>query len=279
MRPPDRSSAKINPFGSDRHRVHAAELSGALAVAAELTEIVHRRVENHDAVIVEAVGDQDASVRQERHVLWLREMRGIAAGHVLLAERLQQCLAVVREYVDGVERLVDHPHAARRIVWADAQAMRSWSGGAFAEVVPLRPALLHVAVAIERVEAVLPHAAIGQGQHVHLDRAGEPANSGGIGVGRRNSPRCATKMRSGLLGEHAGVAAERKPRRGKRLVPCTHHVVGTGSDRSLGDRVCASPEAPTVPIASAIVASVRIMLYMCDYLTMRSERLEHCLTA
>ena len=67
------------------------------------------RVEDHHAVVVEAVGDQDAAVGQEGDVLRLAEMRGVAAGHVLLAERLQQLLAVVREDVDGVEGLVDDP--------------------------------------------------------------------------------------------------------------------------------------------------------------------------
>ena len=75
--------------------MHAAELSGALAVAAELAEVIHGGVENHDAMVVEAIGDQNAAVRQERHILRLGEMGRVTAGHVLLAKGLQQFLAVV----------------------------------------------------------------------------------------------------------------------------------------------------------------------------------------
>ena len=161
------------PVRTHRDGVHAAELSGALAVPAKLPEIVQVGVEDHHAMIVEAIRDQDAPVRQERHILRLGEVRAVAARHVLLAERLQQLLAVIGKHVDGVERFVDDPHAPLAIVGADAETMRARARRAFAERVPLRPALLDVAVAIERVQAVLPHAAIGQRQDVHLDRSRE----------------------------------------------------------------------------------------------------------
>ena len=90
----------MRPSRSDRHRVHAVELAGPFAEAAELADVVHLAVENHHAVIVQAVGDENPAVRQKRHVLRLAEVRAVLARHVLLAERLQQLAAVVREDVD-----------------------------------------------------------------------------------------------------------------------------------------------------------------------------------
>src|SRR4051812_37811784 len=119
------------------------------------------------------------------------------------------------------------------IVGADAQAVRAGTRRAFAEPIPLGPALFHAAVSIERVETVLPDASIHRIEHVELDRSGK------AGVLRRN--RCRQPELAALrdenpirrFGEHAGVAAERKSWRGKRLMPATHDVVRTCANRPL----------------------------------------------
>src|SRR5262245_28257456 len=107
--------------------MNAIELPRALAEAAELAEIVHVLVQDHDSMVVEAVRDQDPAIRQERDVLRLAEMGLVRPLHALLAERLQQLAAVVREDIDLAERLVDHPDASFLVVRADANAVGPWT--------------------------------------------------------------------------------------------------------------------------------------------------------
>ena len=83
-------------------------------------------------MIVETIGHQDPAVGQECHVLRLGEVRGVVAGHVLLAQCLQQRAAVVGEDVDLMEGLVDDPDPPLGVVRADTQSMWSWAVGAFA---------------------------------------------------------------------------------------------------------------------------------------------------
>ena len=116
-------------------------------------------VENHHAMVVQAVGDENPAVRQKRDVLRLGEVRAVAARHVLLAERLQQLAAVIGEDVDLMEGFVD-THTRRSGSYG---LMRTRCGPGPDDPshrrVPLRPALLHLAVRVERVEAVPPDAA------------------------------------------------------------------------------------------------------------------------
>ncbi len=185
-------------------------------------------------MVVETICDQHAAVRQERHVLWLRKVRAIVPGDVLLAQRLQQLFAVVRKHVDRVERFIDHPHALLAIVRADADAVRARACRAFAEMVPLRPSLLHAAMAIQRVEAVLPHAAIGQREHVHLQRSGEARVFRRQRIGQAELTALRDEDTIRRFREHAGVATEGKPRRRERLMPAAHDRVWAGPDRTFG---------------------------------------------
>ena len=198
-------------LGPDRHGVHAVELSRPVPVAAELrrgrcrslSKIITRWLSRPSAMRMRPSGRNATSCGLAKCV-------ASAAGDALLAERLQQLLAVVREHVDLVERLVDHPDAALGIVGADAEPVRARAVRPFAQRVPLRPSFLDLAVAIQGVEAVLPHAAIGQRQHVHLERAGE---AGELGRHRRRQPELAALRDEDAvrrLGEHARSCRRRR---------------------------------------------------------------------
>ena len=240
MRPPDRSSAKMRPSGPTATACTPLNWPGPLPMPPNSRDVVHVAVENHHAVIVEAVRDENPAVRQKRHVLRLAEVRAVLSLDVLLAKRLQQLAAVVREHIDLTERLVDDPHAMFGIVRADAHPMRSRAGRALAQIVPLRPALLDVAVAVERVQAVLPDAALGGIEHVDADRARKPRKA------RRNRVRQAdlATLRDedpiGRFRENAGVAAERESGLGERLVPAADDLVGARTHRPGDDRLCGS---------------------------------------
>ena len=158
--------------------MHAVELTRTLAEAAELRDVVHLAVENHHAVIVQAVGNENPAIRQKRHVLRLAEVRAVRALHVLLAQGLQQPAAIIGEDVNRAERFVDDPHAMLGVVRADAQPMRPRAGRALAQGIPLRPPLPDIAVGVEGVEAVAPDAAIRRAEHVDANRARKPREPG-----------------------------------------------------------------------------------------------------
>ncbi len=133
-----------------------------------------------------------------------------------------------------MERLVDDPDPPIGIVRADAQSMWSWTVGAFAQPIPLSPAFLHPSVRIQGVEAVAPHASIGGRQDVHHDRAREAGKPRRNGVGQTELAPLRDEDAIRRFREHAGVAAEREPVLGKRLLPAAHDVVGAGADRTVG---------------------------------------------
>jgi hypothetical protein len=95
--------------------------------------------------------------------------------HVRLADRLQQLLAVVGELEDRVAIVVDEPHVLLGIVGTDIDRVRAPQ-----HLVPLRPPLDDVAVAVDDEDAVLPLeldavlADVGVVAHlaVHFERAG-----------------------------------------------------------------------------------------------------------
>ena len=220
---------------SDRQGVHAVELAGSLAKAAELRDVAPFAVEDHHAVIVQAVRHENPAVRQKRDVLGTGEVRGIAARNVLLAQRLQQFAAVVGDDVDLMERLVDEPHATFGVVRADAQPMGTWSGRALAQPIPLRPSLFDMAVTVERVEAVAPDAAVGGAEHVDPDRARIPCELGRNRVGQPGLPTLRDEDAVRRFREHARVTSERETGLGKRLVPAPNDVVGARADGTRDD--------------------------------------------
>ena len=67
----------------------AVELARAAAHLAEFADVVHVAIEDHDAVVVETIRDENPAVRQKRDILWLAEVRLVAALHALLAECFQ----------------------------------------------------------------------------------------------------------------------------------------------------------------------------------------------
>jgi len=182
-------------------------------------------------VIVETIRDQNPAVRQKRDILRLAEVRLVAAFHTLLAERLQQLLAVVGKDVDLTEGLVHHPDAVLRIVRADSNPMRSRSVGARAERIPLRPPLFYAAVTVERVETVAPDAAVGRVEHVDADRAGETREAGRQRI--RQSRLAALRDEDAVrrLREHARIAAEREAGFRKWLVPAANDGVRARTGR------------------------------------------------
>lgn len=219
--------------GTDGNRVHAIELPGTAAVTAEFADVFHVAVEDHHAVVIETVGDEYAAVGEECDVLRFAEVSAVRALHALFAEGLEQLAAVVREDVDDAVAFVDHPDAMLRIIGADAQAVRSGAGGIGEEVIPLRPVFADFAVGVECVEEVFLHdAAVGGGEDIHAEGAGETGVVGGEGVGKAGFAALGYEDAVGRFGEDAGVAAEGEAWFGEGLVPVADDVVGAGTDRA-----------------------------------------------
>ena len=70
-----------------------------------------------------------------------------------LAQRQHQLLAVVGEFEDLLHHVVDHPDVLFRIVGTDLDVVRA--AAALEEVIPLRPVLQQLAVAVDHQNAVL----------------------------------------------------------------------------------------------------------------------------
>src|SRR4030095_10965352 len=107
---------------------------------------------------------------------------------------------------------------------ADAKAVRPGAVGALTQLVPLRPALLHLAIAIERVEAIAPHTPRRVGEDVDLARAGVTLRAGWQRIGQFGLAALRDEDPVGRLGEDTGVAAEGIPRLRERLVPAADEV-------------------------------------------------------
>ena len=124
--------------------------------------------------------------------------------------------------------------------------MRTGAVGALAERIPLRPAFLDVAVGVERVETVLPDAAIGGVEHVDADRAREAREVRGSGLGSRVSPRCATKMRFGDSAKTPEFPPNAKPGSANGLChprTTSYGLAPTGPEITAFEGVCASSAA------------------------------------
>ena len=109
-------------------------------------------VELGDARILQTVGDEQAAVRQPRDVLRPAEVRGVLAGDIGDTKRQHELLAVVGELVDLMTGVVDHPDVFFRVVRIDPDLVRT--AAAFEQLVPLRPRLHQLAVAVHDEDAV-----------------------------------------------------------------------------------------------------------------------------
>ena len=205
-------------------RVHAVELPPAAAGRPPVGHVGAVGVELHDAGVA-AVGDEHRAVGQERDVLRAVEVRLVVTGDALLAQRRQQLGAVVREGVDDVPGLVDHPHPPIGVVGADADLVGAV--GALEERVPLRPRLGHVAVAVDDEDAVAPHPLAFLGLHgVDADGPDEAGEAGGQRIGQPHLAALGDEDAVRRLGEDAGVRAPREAGLRERLQPPVDDVVG-----------------------------------------------------
>ena len=141
--------------------VRPAELAGSAAARTPRRDEGAVLVELRDARVAQAVGDQQAAVRQPRDVLRPAEVLLVVAGDIGFAQRADELLAVVRELVDLVARVVHDPHVPIGIVRADPNLVRS--AAAFEQLVPLRPRLDQLAVAVDDDDAVA-HLGLGLGR-------------------------------------------------------------------------------------------------------------------
>ncbi len=114
-------------------------------------DVVVVLVELHHARVGVAVRVVPAPVRVKRHEGGTVEVRRVVPVHVRRADRLHQLLAVVGELEDRVAVVVDDVDVLLRIVRADVHRVRPAQ-----HLVPLRPVLDDVAVAIDHENAVLP---------------------------------------------------------------------------------------------------------------------------
>ena len=182
-------------------------------------------------MVVETICDEDPAIWQECDVLRLGEMSLVVARHTLLTQSEEQPGAIVREDMDHVERLVDHPDAPLGIVRADPHPVRARAVGVSAEVVPLVPHLQNTTLAIEGVQAVSPRPALRLKEDVDVDRPSEteiPFRHGrgeeSLASHRHENPVC-------RLSEHTRISSERVPDRRERLMPAPDDIVRTRSNR------------------------------------------------
>ena len=205
---------------------------GPLPWPAELADVLQVAVEDHDAVVIQTIGDQNSAVGEKSHVLRLAEMRAVRALHALFAQRLQQFASVVGENVDHVVGLVDHPDTVLRIIRADANAVRPRALGIGKEMIPLRPALAHLAIGVQRIQKVfLHHAAIRGAEHVDPEGAGKTRVAGGKRIGKPGFAALQDENAVGRFGQNAGVAPKGETWFGEGLVPVADHVVRAGAYR------------------------------------------------
>ena len=139
--------------------VNALKLTGCLAARAELTDIFTIVIQNHNACILQPVGDQYMTGGQKRHILRFTKTGTIGAGDILFTQHSDQVLTILRKNINNVSGLFNHPDSALRIIGADPKAMRARPVSTFPEMVPLGPHFLNLALAVHHVEQILPGSA------------------------------------------------------------------------------------------------------------------------
>ena len=111
-------------------------------------------VELHDSTVRIAVADEERTIREpvdhRRSIEVLQVVVGSEDAH--LAEREHLRLAVVRELVDDVVHVIDHPDVPLWIVRLDVNLMRT--AAAFEQVVPLFPRFNQLALPIDDEDGV-----------------------------------------------------------------------------------------------------------------------------
>ena len=98
-------------------------------------------------------------------------IRAIFAHDILLAEDFQEFAAVIGKHIDLAESLIDNPDFLVWIIGADANAVRPRAFGAGTQEIPVIPQFFDIAIAIERIHAVLPGAQFAALQHIYTQRA------------------------------------------------------------------------------------------------------------
>src|SRR5437870_3200381 len=121
--------------------------------------------------------------------------------------------------------------------------MRPGPRRAFAEVIPLRPALLDLPIAVNGVEAVAPDTTIGGVERVDPYGACVPRELRRNRLWQPGLPSLRDEDAVGRFGKDAGVAAEREAGLGERLMPPSHDIVRTGANRT-GDDGLAVQDRP-----------------------------------
>ena len=197
---------------------------GTVAARAPRRHVRTVLVELGDARVAEAVGDQEAAVRQPRDVLRPSEMLVVGAGDVGFTKRAHQLLAVVGELVDLVPRIVHHPDVALGIVRADPDLVRP--AAALEQLVPLRPRFDHLAAAVDDDDAVA-HLGLGLGGAL-IHRSPDAVEPAGQRLGQFQLTARGDENPVRRIGEDSRLRAPDVTRLGPRNRPVLHHRVGTG---------------------------------------------------
>src|SRR5581483_10317398 len=136
--------------------VHVVEVARPLVVRrVALLAPIHYEfavlVELCDARAVVAVRHEHGAVRQPRQERGPVEVRAVRPLHGWRAYRLHELLSVVRELVDRVHVIVNQPYVLLRIIRINRNIVRPLH-----DLVPLRPLLGDVAIAVDNRQAVFP---------------------------------------------------------------------------------------------------------------------------
>jgi hypothetical protein len=137
------------PFGASGEGINAVETARPCSAHSEFADILHVAIEDHHAVIIQAIGDEYPSVGKKCHILRRAEVSAVGALHALLTVRLNQVAAIVGEDIDDTVAFVHHPDPMPGIVRIDANTVPSRTGRIREEAIPLRPAFSHVAISVE----------------------------------------------------------------------------------------------------------------------------------
>ena len=140
------------------------------------------------------------------------------------AERQHELLTVVRELKNLLHHVIHYPHVLFRIVGVDLDVVRAAAAGK--KMIPLRPVLEQLAVAIHDENAVLhPRLAL-SGRLSEGAVASRIAFRRFFGNGKLAAVRDVNAI--GTLGEHAALRAPGVSGMTERLRPARSYFVGAG---------------------------------------------------
>jgi len=121
----DAVGARVDRDSMDAVQVAGPSLGRRIAALPPFHDVVAVGIESSHARIAVAVRNIEAAVRMPRHVRGSGEVVAVGSGLVRNADRLDQLLAVVREFKNRMTIVVHDPDVFLGVVRADIDRMRT----------------------------------------------------------------------------------------------------------------------------------------------------------